>query len=286
MQVAVAGVEHVGHPDPRRRRDLGDRREHLRQRGARDDAVLDDVVGTDPAHGREGGLAALPDQRALGRVDGQPQFTGAVLPAEPLDLLELALDLDRGAVELDDQHGAGALRIAAVGRCLGGLDGEGVHHLDGRGNDPGADDRRGGRSGLVGGGEAHQQGADVLRQSGQLDRHRRGDAEGALGAHDGAEQVVAGGIGGESAELDDFALRRDELRADHVIGGEAVLQAVRPAGVLGQVAADRAHLLARRVGRIVVAVRCHRPGDLEVGHPRFHGHAPVGDIDVDHPVHA
>ena len=75
--------------------ELGDRREHLGQRGARDDAVLDDVVGADPPDRGERGLAALPDQRPLGGVGGEPLLEGAVLVAEPLDLGVLLLDLGR-----------------------------------------------------------------------------------------------------------------------------------------------------------------------------------------------
>ena len=41
----------------------------------------------------------------------------------------------------------------------------------------------------------------------------------------------------------------------HVVGGEAVLEAVRAAGVLRDVAADGADLLAGRVGRVVEPVR-------------------------------
>ena len=57
--------------------------------------------------------------------------------------------------------------------------------------------------------------------------------------------------------------------------GEAVLQAVRAAGVLRDVAADRADLLARRVGRVVVAVRRDAPRDVEVGDAGLHGDALV-----------
>ena len=54
-----------------------------------------------------------------------------------------------------------------------------------------------------------------------------------------------------------------------MVDGEAVLQAVRAARVLGDVAADRADLLARRVGRVVEAVRRDRPRDVEVRHARL-----------------
>ena len=54
------------------------------------------------------------------------------------------------------------------------------------------------------------------------------------------------------------AVGQHDHGAEHVVDREAVLQAVRAAGVLGEVAADRAHLLARRVGRVVEAVRGDR----------------------------
>ena len=129
---------------------VGDRPEHLGQRGPRDDAVLDDVVGADPADRRERRLAALPDQRPVGRVGGEPLLEGAVLVAQPLDLGVLLLDLDRGAVELDDEHGAGTVGVVAVHRRLGGLDRERVHHLDRGRHDAGGDDRGGRGAGLVG----------------------------------------------------------------------------------------------------------------------------------------
>ena len=44
-----------------------------------------------------------------------------------------------------------------------------------------------------------------------------------------------------------------DLGAEHVVDRDAVFQAVRPAGVLGHVAADRAHLLAGGIGRVVEA---------------------------------
>jgi hypothetical protein len=103
-----------------------------------------------------------------------------------------------------------------------------------------------------------------------------GDAEGALGADDGAQQVVAGGVRRQPAELHDVALRGDQLRAEDVVAGEAVLEAVRAAGVLGQVAADRADLLAAGVRGVVVALAGRRPGDVEVDHAGLDDRALVG----------
>ena len=114
--------------------------------------------------------------------------------------------------------------------------------------------------------EADQDRAHLLGQPDQPDGGGGDDAEGALGADDRAEQVVAGGVGGRAAERHGVAVGGDEVGAEDVVGGEAVLEAVRAAGVLRDVAADRADLLARRVGRVVVAVRGRRPGDVEVDH--------------------
>ena len=129
-----------------------------------------------------------------------PLLEGAVLVAQPLDLGVLLLDLDRGAVELDDQHRAGAVGVVAVHGRLGGLDRQRVHHLDRGRHDAGGDDRRGRGAGLVGGLEADQQRAHLLGQPDQPDGHRGDDAERALGADDGAEQVVAGAVRRRAAE--------------------------------------------------------------------------------------
>src|SRR2546423_939389 len=56
-----------------------------------------------------------------------------------------------------------------------------------------------------------------------------------------------------AAERHPFAVRQDDLDREHVISRHAVLQAVRPAGVFGDVAADGASHLARWVGRVMKA---------------------------------
>ena len=56
--------------------------------------------------------------------------------------------------------------------------------------------------------EADEDRAHLLGQPDQPDGRRGDDAERALGADDGAEQVVAGAVGGGAAERDDVALRR------------------------------------------------------------------------------
>ena len=91
-----------------------------------------------------------------------------------------------------------------------------------------------------------------LRQDAHDDLGR--DPERALAADEDAGQVVAGRVARLAAEPHDLAVGQHDLEPEHVIRGDAVLQAVRPAGVLGDVAADRARLLARRIGRVVEPV--------------------------------
>jgi hypothetical protein len=60
---------------------------------------------------------------------------------------------------------------------------------------------------------------------------------------------------------------------------------VRTAGVLRHVAADRADLLAGRVGGVVVAVGGRRPGHLEVDHAGLQDGPLVGRVDLDDRPH-
>ena len=109
-----------------------------------------------------------------------------------------------------------------------------------------------------------------------------GDAEGALGADEGAEQVVAGGV---AVERHQRAVGEHHLQPDHVVGGEAVLEAVCPAGVLGHVAADRADDLAGGVRRVEVGGG-DRAGHAQVGHTGLDHHPAVVEIDREDPPQA
>ncbi len=131
---------------------------------------------------------------------------------------------------------------------------EPVHHLDRRRHDSRGDDPGDGGPCRVHRAEAGEERPDRLRRADEAKRDARDDAERPLGADDRAEQVRPVGIERLASQLDDVAVGEDEGQAGHVVGREAVLEAVRAAGVLGDVAADRAHLLARRVGRVEEAV--------------------------------
>src|SRR2546428_52756 len=80
------------------------------------------------------------------------------------------------------------------------------------------------RRGLGGVEQAHRDGGD--------------ETERPLASHRGARQVVAGPVHGLAAEADELAATRDHLQPQDVVGGDAVLQAVRSPGVGRDVAAD------------------------------------------------
>ena len=116
--------------------------------------------------------------------------------------------------------------------------------------------------------------------------HAGDDGERAFRADDEAEQIGARRVGERAAQLDQLAVGQHRLDPEHVMNGEAVLEAMRAAGVLGDVAADRAHLLARRIRRVVVAERRDPPGDVEIGDARLHRHPLVRDVDIEDAVEA
>ena len=81
--------------------------------------------------------------------------------------------------------------------------------------------------------------------------------------------------------MHELAIRQHGLDAEHVVHGKAVLEAMRAARVLGDVASDRADDLARRIGCVVAAKRCHAPGNLQVRDTRLHRDPQVRDVNVE-----
>ena len=181
------------------------------------------------------------------RTSLQPAFSHSCA-----DLVEGRLELGLRPVELDEQRRAGVERPARVGHGLRGADREVVHHLDGARHDARRDDVRHRVPGVAGGLEEGHERAHRLGRGHDADDDLRRHAERALGADEDPAQVVAGQVELLAAQLHDRAVGEHDLQAAHVVGREAVLEAVRAAGVLGHVAADRAHDLRRRVGRVEV----------------------------------
>ena len=186
---------------------------------------------------------------------------GAAAPEHLGHAGDLFLDLLRRAVALAQQDGLGAQVVAGVHEVLHRGRHRLVHHLQ-----PGRDDAGGDHAGHRVAGLAHvvEAGHDAARQlrlGHQLDGHLGDDGQHALAAHQHAHQVEPRGVERLGAELDRLAFHREAAHAQHVVHGQAVLQAVHAAGVLGHVAADGAGDLAGQVGRVVQAVRRRRLAD-------------------------
>ena len=109
----------------------------------------------------------------------------------------------------------------------------------------------------------------ALRIARQADPDLRDDGQRPFAADERADQIEPGGIFGRPAELHDRAIGQHGLDAEHVIDRHAVLERVRPAGVRGHVAADRAGPLARRIGSVVIAGPLERVGQPDVDHARL-----------------
>ena len=99
-------------------------------------------------------------------------------------------------------------------------------------------------------------------------------------------QVVAGQVARGAAEPDDLAVREHDLEAEDVVRRDAVGEAVGPAGVLGDVAADRAGALAGGVGRVVEAVLGDRLAEVQVDDAGLDQRRPVLDVDLEDALHA
>ena len=170
MQVAVAGVKHVGTGQPELLGQLGDAVQHLAQPLARNGAVHAEVVGQDAPDRGERALAPRPELEPLGLVARQADLDGAAGAHHLRDLLDLRGDLLLGAVALAQQDRRGLQRIAGVDELLDRLGGELVHHLEAGGDDARGDDvgdRLAGLDHRVEGGQ-HDLRLDRLGQ--QLDR--------------------------------------------------------------------------------------------------------------------
>ncbi len=284
MEIAVAGMEDIGDAQAIALHDLVHAAQHVRQLAGGDGAVHADVVG-DAAGGAEGGFAALPDRGRLHRGFALLHRLDAMLAGDGDDAGELGVHLGVGALDLDDQQRLDIHRVAGMGEGLADLDGGLVHELHRDRDDARADDGRHRRTGLLAGREAEQHGPGAFGRA--QDAHRRlgDDAELAFGAVDQAEDVVAGGIEMGAADLHDAAVEQHHGDAEHIVGGDAVFQAMRPAGVHADIAADRAGELGRRVGRVEEAFRRDLAGDGEIGDAGLHLRGAVGVVDRKDAVH-
>ncbi len=285
MKIAVACMKNIGDAEACFAAELFNFGEDARQGGAGDDAVLDDVVRRDAGHGGEGGFAAFPEEGAFGVGLREANFRGGVGAADFVDVTHERGDFGDGAIELDEKKSA-AHGIVSVDGGFGGLDGEIVHHFDGCGQHASSDDAADGGAGF---GRARKGGEEGLHGFGALDdaeNHFCGDPERAFGADENAEKIVTGRVEGFSAEMDERAVGENDFEAEDMRGGEAVLEAMRAAGIFGDVAADAANGLRTRIGSVEIILRRDAGGDVQIDDAGLDDDVGVGEIDFEDAIHA
>ena len=285
MEIAVASMKNVGNAQGVFFAEPRDLAHHSRKSSAGNHAVLNDVVGRNTAHCSERGFAAFPDECALGVGLGDANFPGAIRTANFVNVREKGLDFGERAIKLDEKQAA-TVGIVGVDGGFGGLDGEMVHHFNGGGEHAGGDDTADCGAGFVGGRKRGEERADAFGALDDAENDFRRYAERAFGANEDASEIVAGSIERFSAEMNERAVGKNDFEADDVGGGEAVLQAMRAAGVFRDVASDAADGLRRRIGRVEIFVGLDAAGDVEIDDAGFDGNASVGNVHFENAVHA
>ena len=286
MQITVARVEHVGEEEVVAPTD-GDHLAHdLRQLAPRHHGILEQIGRGDASHSAGGFLAPLPEQRALGLVARDGDDQRLALAADRGDALGLRLHLGARAVELDEQHRAGAVGIDLAHRGIHRADHRVVEHLERGGNDAGGDDRGDGLRGFNQARERRERRFHGLGRVEQPHGDRGDQAERPLVADDRPREVVTRAIGGLAADADHIARPRDDLEPEHVIRRDAVLETVRAARVGRDVAADRGDHLTGGIGREEPAAVAHGIRQPQIDEPGLHRGAAVGEVELEDLRHA
>ncbi len=149
-----------------------------------------------------------------------------------------------GAIEFDQQE-TSTVRVAGMDRGFGGLDGEVVHHLDCGGQDSRGDDVAYCGSGSVGRIEGGEQGLNDFRTLYDAEHNFRGDAERSFRADKHTGKIVSRRVERVASELHERAVGQHDFESENMGGGKAVLEAVRTAGVLRNIAANACKRIAR-----------------------------------------
>ena len=200
--------------------------------------------------------------------------------------VEKRVDLVVGALDLDDEERLDVERIARGDEMLADVNRGPVHEFERDRNDAGGDDRGDASACVLVGAKAEQHRPRAFGRFEQAHGHLGDDAELAFGADDQAEKIVAGRIEARAADIDDVAVHQHHADAEHVVGGDAVFQAMSAAGIGRDIAADGASDLARRVGRVKEAVARDRIGNAGIGDAGLDARHAACEIDVEHLAHA
>ncbi|MNI40337.1 hypothetical protein D3C73_945560 [compost metagenome] len=184
------------------------------------------------------------------------------------------------AVGLAQQNG---LRVHVVARAHEGFHhvrGAAVHHFQAGGNHARRDHLRDGIARRLDAGKTGHHDLRASRLGNQLHGHFGDHAQHAFGADEDRQQIQAWRIGRFGTQFNDVAIDRDSPHAQHVVHGQAVLQAVHAAGIFSHIATDGTGDLAGRVRRVIQTVGRRRFGNGQVAHAGLHHRRGARQIDM------
>jgi hypothetical protein len=155
------------------------------------------------------------------------------------------------AIQFDDEMGAAIAESFAPGAFVSGSEGKFIGQFEYAGQKTGGQDGLQRTHGVFHGTETHGEICPERRQRNQFERGFGDDAEQAFGTDEKTVEVKASFVFVRSApELDHRAVSKDDFEAENIIAGDAVFEAVRAAGIGGDVAANKIIRAAGGVGRI------------------------------------
>ena len=191
------------------------------------------------------------------------------------------------AVDLDEQMRVAFRQARRAEMLARGLEREAISHLQRGGKEAAAKhalDAGGGDARVAERGGEHRAGG---RRGKEPQRDLGDEAEQALRADEDADEVEAAFIFHRAAAgADQRAVGERDLQAEHVVAGDAVLQAARAAGIGGDVAAERAFLEAGRVGRIKKSELERQGLEFTGDDARLHHGHTVRGRNFQHAIHA
>ena len=254
VQVAVAGV--AGHGDEQQAVGVAGGRGldgllHVGDPLAGDGDIANEESLAAVHHGIGCVQPAVPQRRAGLLILGDPDL-GGLLAQHLLNDRLGAFDLGGGAVDVDEHDRVGVEGIAGIGELLQPGDSLAVEPFHRGWDDTACDDRGDGIGGGSGGGERTHQAVGDLGDRPQRDGGLGDDPEGAFGSDEDAEQVRAVVVGAEGGG---GAVRQHDLDGHDVVVGDAVLECVRTAGVLDDVARHGGQMRRHGVRREAQSVR-------------------------------
>lgn len=290
VEVAIAGMKDVGDADAVGFGDVVDGLQHFGEFRARDNAVVGDHGGGEASHRADAFLAGGPELRPGGFILGDFDVKGVVGFADLADGGHFGGDRGRGGlavrVALHQEKSAGSGGIFQSKRGSEGTEDATIHHLK-RGRDrPGGDDAGDGLGGGSNIGEGDEGSDHGLGQRGESNPGFGYDAEGALSAHDEADEVEAGSTGDGATEFEDLASWVYKGDSHHMPRRDAVFEGVGTTSVLGDVATEGGHGLGAGIGGKVEAVGADGVAEALVGHSRLGSHHTIRKVDLEDLVKA